>query len=77
MTKAQKWGRDPDYSVNKHLLSRRFQAMYQVLDLIIDGYTIEKLNKAITIAVLVGSATFGWYLATAMAFYTQDAQLSC
>ena len=75
--KAIKWQRDPEYCVNRHLLARRFQAMYQVLDLVIDGHTIEKLNKAMTIAVLIGSATFGWYLSTTIAFYNENVQIAC
>ena len=75
--KAVKWQRDPAYAVNRHLLSRRFQAMYQVLDLIIDGHTIEKLNKAMTIAVLIGSATFGWYLSTTISYYNDNIKIAC
>lgn len=76
-TKKNEQEKDPQYSVNKYLLSRRFQAMYQVLDLIIDGNTIDKLSYAMSIAVIFGGAAFGWYAATITAFYNNNTASVC
>ena len=62
---------DDTFQVNKHLLSRRFKAMYQVLDVIVDGHTIDLLNKILTVLVLLGAAVFGWYAGSIIEQFAQ------
>ncbi|EAY13534.1 hypothetical protein TVAG_343630 [Trichomonas vaginalis G3] len=59
------------FSVNKHMLARRIQAMYQVMDIILDGNTMEYLFKILNLAVLVGSLIFGWYSGSIIQYYNR------
>jgi len=50
------------FEVNRKLLARRMEAMYQMLDVVIDGSTIDILTKVLNVVVLFGIAAFGWYV---------------
>lgn len=53
--------------VNRDMLANRMNRMYQMIDVVIDGSTIEFLTKTLNIAVMFGAGAFGWYLGGIMA----------
>lgn len=63
------------FSVNKHMLARRIQAMYQIMDIILDGNTMSYIFEILNLAVLVGSLVFGWYTGSVMQFYDRDIEV--
>ena len=44
------------------MLARRFQSMYNIVDVIIDSQTINYLANFLNIMVLFAAAAFGWYI---------------
>ena len=51
------------------MLSKRFRAMYKVLDIIVDGNTIDFLSLILTIVVHCAAVAFGWYGGSLISIY--------
>ena len=52
----------PFFNVGKHRLMVRVTKMYRIIDLVVDGATIELLTTSLSIAMLIGAVAFGWYI---------------
>ena len=50
------------YIVNKRVLANRMTSMYEMLDVVVDGSTIDLLTKVLNVAIVCGMAAFGWYI---------------
>ena len=50
------------FNVGRHRLMVRATKMYKIIDIVIDGATIELLTTSLGIAMLMGAAAFGWYI---------------
>ncbi|OHS95934.1 hypothetical protein TRFO_37926 [Tritrichomonas foetus] len=49
------------FIVNKRVLANRMTSMYEMLDIVVDGATIEFLTKALNLGIMLAVAAFGWY----------------
>jgi hypothetical protein len=58
---------DREVSVNRRLLARKMEQMYQMLDLVLDGSTIETIVGAVNAAMWLGAIALGWFIGASMA----------
>ena len=50
------------YIVNKRVLASRMTSMYEMLDVVIDGFTIDLVTKVLNFSIICGMGAFGWYI---------------
>jgi hypothetical protein len=58
---------DHPFVVNRRKLARIMDQMFQMLDLVLDGSTIETIVGALNGAMLLGGVAFGWFVGALMA----------
>ena len=50
------------FTINKRTLAMKMQAMYEMLDVIVDGSTIDFLLRTFNGSMLFAALAFGWYV---------------
>ncbi|OHT01506.1 hypothetical protein TRFO_31656 [Tritrichomonas foetus] len=66
--KMNKWSSESEmetekkFSVNKRILSSRMTSMYEMLDVIVDGSTIDFLTTILNIGISFSIAALGWFV---------------
>lgn len=68
---------DTGFDINRRVLARWMEKMYNLLDIVIDGSTIETLMSILNVAVMCASAAFGWYLSAILSFRNEMVVLDC
>lgn len=68
---------EPSYTVNKRVLAKRMTSMYDLLDVVVDGFTIEFVTKVLNVAIVCGMGAFGWYLGMIYSNNTIEKQPVC
>lgn len=48
--------------INKRTLAKRCEKMYEMLDIVVDGSTIDFLTSILNIAIMFAMAALGWYV---------------
>jgi hypothetical protein len=54
--------RSPPFEVGQRAIALRVRKLYQVVDRVIDGSTIELLTRGLNAAMFAGAIAFGWYV---------------
>lgn len=65
------------FEVRKTKCAKLMTKMYETLDVVLDGSTIELLTRILDTVVLFGAAATGWYLGTLFAHHEKDIDIVC
>lgn len=65
------------FEVRKTKCAKLMTKMYETLDVVLDGSTIELLTKILETTVLFGAAATGWYLGALFAHHEKDVDIIC
>lgn len=65
------------FTTNKIRLSEKMKKMYELLDIVIDGSTIELLTKILNYAVMAAGVAFGWYIGALLSHDFTNTTLKC
>ena len=65
------------YTVNKRVLANRMTKMYEIIDIVVDGSTIEFLTSILNYGILIGIAALGWYFGALLDHDMTDKMIIC
>jgi len=54
------------FIAKREKLSSRVESMYEMIDIVLDGSTMEQLTNLLNIMMMLGGAAFGWYIGMLM-----------
>lgn len=66
-----------EFKVSKRVIYNRAKRMYEMIDIILDGATIELLTKTLNGMMLFGGFAFGWYLGALFAQESKSSNIFC
>ena len=67
----------PTFTISKRLIYNRAVKMYKMIDIILDGSTIEILTKTLNSVMLFGAIAFGWYVGALLASLEKETNIFC
>ena len=67
---------DKQFRVNRIMFAQRMDQMYTLLDMVVDGSTLQIFSKGLNFIILVATFAFGWYVGLLTA-NTDTPQLDC
>ncbi|OHS95880.1 hypothetical protein TRFO_10291 [Tritrichomonas foetus] len=65
------------FRISKRLIYNRCVKMYKMIDIILDGSTIELLTKTLNGVMLIGACAFGWYIGALLASSQKAENIFC
>ena len=65
------------FEIRKTKIAKLMTKMYETLDVVLDGSTIELLTRVLDTVVLFGAAATGWYLGALLANHEKATELIC
>jgi hypothetical protein len=65
------------FEVRKTKIAKLMTKMYETLDVVLDGSTIELLTRVLDTVVLIGAAATGWYLGALFANHEKATEVIC
>ena len=65
------------FKISKRVIYNRAKRMYEMIDIILDGATIELLTKTLNAMMLFGGFAFGWFLGALFATESKSQNIFC